>query len=156
MLFLCLLFAVAAAFTLGGHTPVHWVAYHLLPGGKELRTVGMAAFLFAFPAVVLSSLTLQRVLRPEAEAPRLSRRILVAGAVLTGLCLLLALAPRMVMEAWTALLWSDAPEFRRQAMAASAPWLARGALIGAAVCAAGTALILLHLRGRVGAGLLVL
>ncbi len=156
VLFLCLLFAVAAAFTLGGHTPVHWVAYHLLPGGKELRTVGMAAFLFAFPAVVLASLTLQRVLRPEAEAPRLSRRILIAGAVLTALCLLLALAPRMVTETWTALFWSDAPEFRRQAMAASAPWLARGALIGAAVCAAGTALILLHLRGRVGAGLLVL
>ena len=41
-------------------------------------------------------------------------------------------------------------------MAASAPWLARGALIGAAVCAAGTALLLLRLRGRVGAGLLVL
>ena len=155
-LFLCLLFALAAAFTLGGHTPVHWVAYHLLPGGKELRTIGMAAFLFAFPAVVLASLTLQRVLRPEAEAPRLSRRILIAAAVLTGICLLLALAPRMITETWTALLWSDAPEFRRQAMAASAPWLARGALIGAAVCAAGTALILLHLRGRVGAGLLVL
>ena len=155
-LFLCLLFAVAAAFTLGGHTPVHWLAYHLLPGGKELRTVGMAAFLFAFPAVVLASLTLHRVLRPDGGAPRLSRRILIAGAVLTGLCLVLALAPRLVTEAWTALLWSDASEFHRQAMAASAPWLARGALIGAAVCAAGTALLLLRLRGRAGAGLLVL
>ncbi len=155
-LFLCLLFAVAAAFTLGGHTPVHWLAYHLLPGGKELRTIGMAAFLFAFPAVVLASLTLGRVLRPDGDARRLSRRILIAGAVLTGLCLVLALAPRLVTEAWTALLWSDAPEFRRRAMAASAPWLARGALIGAALCAAGTALLLLRLRGRVGAGLLVL
>ena len=154
-LFLCLLFAVAAAFTLGGHTPVHWLAYHLLPGGKELRTVGMAAFLFAFPAVVLASLTLHRVLRPEDDAPRLSRRILIAGAALTALCLLLALAPRLATEAWTALFWSDAPEFKRRAMAASAPWLARGALIVAAVCAAGTALLLLNLRGRAGAGLLV-
>ena len=156
VLFLCLLFAVAAAFTLGGHTPVHWIAYHLLPGGKELRTIGMAAFLFAFPAVALASLALGRVLRPEGEAPDLSRRILIAGAVLTALCLIVALAPRPVTEAWTAVLWSDAPEFRRQAMAAAAPWLARGALIGAAVCAAGTALVLLHLRRRVGAGLLVL
>ena len=156
VIFLCLLFAVSAAFTLGGHTPVHWLAYHLLPGGKELRTVGMAAFLFAFPAVVLASLTLHRVLRPGGDAPLLSRRVLIAGAVLTGLCLVVALAPRLVTEAWTAVLWSDAPEFRRRAMAASAPWLARGALIGAAVCAAGTALVLLHLRNRAGAGLLVL
>ena len=156
VLFLGLLFAVAAAFTLGGHTPVHWIAYHVLPGGKELRTIGMAAFLFAFPAVALASLALGRVLRPDGDAPRLSRRILVAGAVLTGLCLVLALAPRLVTEAWTALLWSDAPEFRRRAMAAAAPWLARGGLIGAALCAAGTALLLLHLRRRVGAGLLVL
>ena len=155
-IFLCLLFAVAAAFTLGGHTPVHWLAYHLLPGGKELRTVGMAAFLFAFPAVVLASLTLHRVLRPDGDAPLLSRRVLIAGAVLTGLCLVTALAPRLVTEAWTAILWSDAPEYRRRAMDAAAPWLARGALIGAAVCAAGTALVLLHLRNRAGAGLLVL
>ena len=156
VLFLGLLFAAAAAFTLGGHTPVHYVAYHLLPGGKELRTIGMAAFLFAFPAVALAALGLGRVLRPAAAAPVLSRRILVAGAVLTGLCLVIALAPRLVTEAWTALLWSDAPEFRRRAMTAAAPWLARGGLIGAGVCAAGTALLLLHLRNRVGAGFLVL
>ena len=156
VVFLLLLFAVSAAFTLGGHTPVHYLAYHLLPGGKELRTVGMAAFLFAFPAVALASLTLHRVLRPDGDAPLLSRRVLIAGAVLTGLCLVTALAPRLVTEAWTAVLWSDAPEYRRQAMAAAAPWLARGALIGAAVCAAGTALVLLHLRNRAGAGLLVL
>ncbi|MCY3739149.1 MAG: hypothetical protein OXG13_22325 [Gemmatimonadaceae bacterium] len=156
VLFLGLLFAAAAAFTLGGHTPVHWIAYHLLPGGKELRTIGMAAFLFAFAAVALAALGLGRVLRPEGDAPILSRRILVAGAVLTGLCLVIALAPRPVTEAWTALLWADAPEFRRRAMTAAAPWLARGGLIGAGVCAAGTALLLLHLRHRVGAGLLVL
>ena len=32
VLFLSALFVLSLAYTLGGHTPVHWLAYHLLPG----------------------------------------------------------------------------------------------------------------------------
>ncbi|MBT5718610.1 MAG: hypothetical protein HOI69_03610, partial [Gammaproteobacteria bacterium] len=42
-LFMGGLFVLVLAYALGGHTPVHWLGYHLLPGGKVLRTVGIGA-----------------------------------------------------------------------------------------------------------------
>ena len=66
--FLCAVFVLALAYTLGGHTPVHWLAYYLLPCIKLFRSVGMAAYLFAFPACVLASLGLQRMLVAASTA----------------------------------------------------------------------------------------
>lgn len=158
--FMAGLFAVVLAFTLGGHTPVHWLAYHLLPGGKVLRTVGMAAFLFAFPAHVLAGLGLSRVLGKDREdgegaAATLQRRLLWIGGGLAVLCLVTALAPRGVLSGWTSLLYSDIPEAKRQIMVASAPWLGRGALLVGLVVAVGSGLLLLRLRGAVAAPLVV-
>jgi hypothetical protein len=157
ILFLALLFAVVAAFTLGGHTPVHWLAYHLIPGGKVLRAIGQAAFLFAFPAVVLAAITLQGVLEgAPGERQELSRRVLLVGGVLTGIALVTALAPATVLEAWTAILWSDIPESNRRIMLASASWLGRGAFLVACVAGAGTALLTLRLKKRLGVAPVVL
>jgi len=157
VLFLSGLFLLVAAFTLGGHTPVHWLVYHLMPGGKVLRTVGMAAFLFAFPAVVLAALALQRILEEAAPQERavLARRILTVGGALSALCLLTALAPAAVLKGWASVFWPDLPDGNRQQMLASADWIGRGALVVALVCAAGTGLLYLRLRERLGVGLAV-
>lgn len=157
VLFLCLLFAVAVAYTLGPHTPVHGLAYHFLPGAKVLRAIGMAAFLFAFPAVVLAALGLHRLLDGEPEArAQAAQRLLVLGGSLTAVALLIAVAPGAAVSGWALVLWPDIPAQQQQAMAASAPWVARGALLVALVVAAGTALLTLAARGRLGAVPLVL
>jgi hypothetical protein len=157
ILFMALLFVLVAAFTLGGHTPVHWLAYHLIPGGKVLRTIGMAAFLFAFPAIVLAAITLDRVLDGASdERQELSRRILLVGGALSGLAFLTATAPQAVLEAWAAVFWSEMPGQSRQHMLGSVGWLGMGALVVACVAAGGTALLTLRLKGRLGAAPVVM
>lgn len=154
VVFMAGLFVVVLAFTLGGHTPVHWLAFHLLPGGKVLRTVGMAAFLFAFPACVLAGLGLSSVLAGrrdggEDATDRLQRRVLWIGGSLTALCLLVALAPSGVLSAWVSAIYAGMPDGKRQVMALGAPWLGRGALLVALVAALGTGLLVLRLRNAV-------
>lgn len=156
ILFMGVWFLVALAFTLGGHTPVHKLAFYLLPGAKVLRTVGMAAYLFALAACVLAALGLSRLLAagPD-ERGVLARRVLVVGGVLSGLALLMAVAPRGVTEAWLSLFYSDIPADRRQILAAGYSWLARGSLIVALVAGAGTALLYLRLQGKVSTGMMI-
>lgn len=147
--FMAALFVVTLLYSLGGHTPVHWLAFHLLPGAKVLRTVGMSAFLFAFAACVLAGLSLSRLL-PDDSVPAdgLDRRVLYTGGALAALCLLLAVAPQAVTGVWTSLLYADIDPQKRTVLAEGYGWLARGALVVALVTAAGTAL--LYWRHRVG------
>ena len=51
---LALLILVTLTFSLGPHTPVFRFFYDYVPGMNVLRTPGMIAFLFAFPAVTWS------------------------------------------------------------------------------------------------------
>ena len=151
ILFLALLSGTVAAYTLGEHTPVHWLAYHLLPGAKVLRAIGQAAFLFAFPAIALAAITLEAVLQgPEQERQELLRRVLYVGGGLTGFALMTAVVPGAVLEAWAAIMWTDMPEYNRQLMSHSVSWVGRGAFLVACVAGAGTALLTLRLQGRLG------
>ena len=148
-LFMGGLFVLVLAYALGGHTPVHWLAYHLLPGGKVLRTVGMAASVATFAACVLAGLGLQRLLEGEGDVEAvLRRRLLYIGGSLTGLALLVALAPRGLTDIWIALFYADILPEKRQTLVAGYDWLARGGLLVALVAGGGTAL--LYFRRRMG------
>ncbi|MEW6749803.1 MAG: hypothetical protein AB1505_02350 [Candidatus Latescibacterota bacterium] len=146
-LFMGGLFLLALLYSLGGHTPVHGLAFDLLPGAKVLRTVGMSAFLFAFAACVLAAVTLDRLLGEEPE-DALARRLLYAGGVLAGVGLLVAVAPRGVTDLWISFLYSGIGMEQRQILAGGYGWLARGGLAVALVAAGGT--VLLYQRRRVG------
>ncbi|MBI2503735.1 MAG: hypothetical protein HYW07_10955, partial [Candidatus Latescibacteria bacterium] len=61
-----------------------------------------------------------------------------------------------VLSAWSLVFWSDIPEHNRQIMSASAGWVARGSFLVAIVAAAGTALLALASRRRLGPVPLVL
>ena len=161
-LFMAALFLLVLAFTLGGHTPVHWVVYHLVPGAKVLRAVGMAAFLFAFPACVLAAMSLDALLqiRPE-QASQMARRVLIAGGALCVTALLLAITPEGAIEAWLGLAGYELPPHKQEILSAGLPWLSRGALCVFGVVAAAATLLLMRLHGRIGlswvvAGLIVL
>ena len=151
------LFVFSLGFALGGHTPIHWIFYHLLPGVKVLRTPGIIAFLFAFPACVLAALGLDRILRVEEEKERqtIGKRLLITGGILAGIALLLALAPRGMTDAWIALFYADITPDKRQILENGYNWLARGALCVALVAGVGTALLYLRLRRQLGAGLVL-
>ena len=147
-LFMGGLFALVLAYALGRHAPVHWLAYHLLPGGKVLRTVGMAASVATFAACVLAGLGLQKLFEEEDAESALRRRLLYIGGALTGLALLVALAPRGVTDTWISLFYADIPSPKRQILVAGYDWLARGGLLVALVAGVGTAL--LFFRRRIG------
>ena len=79
------IFALALSYMLGQHTPVHWLAFHLLPGAKVQRTIAMGSFVFAFAGCALAGLGLQRIVEvDEEERAVLRRRLLYAGGALTG------------------------------------------------------------------------
>ncbi|MGB0605097.1 MAG: hypothetical protein ACPGRY_09090, partial [Candidatus Latescibacterota bacterium] len=86
VLFLVALFVLSLAYTLGGHTPVHWLAYHLLPDIKLFRAVGMAAYLFAFPACVLAAMGLARLLEADADGrDALQKYLTISGGAIAAL-----------------------------------------------------------------------
>ncbi len=149
-LFMAAQFLLVLAFTLGSHTPVHWIAYHVIPGANVLRAVGMAAFLFSFPACVLAAMSLDGLLRtPAGQVVDTTRRVLIAGGALGVITLLLVLSPRAFTDAWIAFTGYDISPYKQQILSDGLQWLGRGALCVFAVVAAGTALLLLRLHGKI-------
>ena len=150
------IFALALSYMLGQHTPVHWLAFHLLPGAKVQRTIAMGSFVFAFAGCALAGMGLQRIVdADEEDRVVLRRRLLYAGGALTGFALLLALAPKAVTGAWNAVFYADITLRQQQILAAGYNWIARGGLSVALVVAAGTGLLYLRLQQKVAATALV-
>lgn len=150
------IFALALAYMLGQHTPVHWLAFHLLPGAKIQRTIGMGSFVFAFAGCALAGLGLHRVMEAdEEERAVLRRRLLYAGGALSGFALLVALFPKAVTGAWIAVFYADITPKQQQILAAGYNWIAKGGLSVMLVAAAGSALLYLRLQQKVAATALV-
>ena len=150
LLFMALLFAFGLAFALA--TPLHTAFFYLAPGARVLRTPGMIAFLFAFAACVMAASGLQQVIE---ERKACARPLLAAGGSVCVLAALLALAPAAFTDAWISLLNPGITAAKRQLLAASYSWLARGAGYVMLVAAAGTALLYLRLSRRLSTELMV-
>ena len=158
--FLCAVFVLALAYTLGGHTPVHWLAYYLLPGIKLFRSVGMAAYLFAFPACVLASLGLQRMLvaaedKQSGESALLKKRLSIIAGIIGGIALLLALTPATIVNIWNALFYSDIPPHKLQVLHAGMEWLARGGMYVALIVMGTVAVLWLRMNRTIGTGAMI-
>ncbi len=158
--FLCAVFVLALAYTLGGHTPVHWLAYYLLPGIKLFRSVGMAAYLFAFPACVLAALGLQRLLvamegNGEGERALLQKRLWITGGTISALALLLAVAPGTVVGLWNSLFYSDIPPYKLQVLDAGIEWLAKGGMYVALVVIGAMVVLFLRMNRTISTGAMV-
>ena len=144
-----ILAVVTAAFALGPHTPVFAFFYHFVPGMNVLRTPGMIAFLFAFPAVILAAFTLDRYLSSDPDdAPK---PLLYGGGIACALFAIVALAPEATKTVWTSMFWSDIPAQKMEVARANAPSLSVGAGLGALWLALLTGLFYLRHQGKIPA-----
>ena len=149
-------FVLALAYVLGEHTPVHWLAFHLLPGADVQRAIGMGSFVFAFAGCALAGLGLQRVLDADADERALLRgRLAYVGGLLAALALVVALFPKGATDAWVNLLYEDIAPQKRAVLAGSYDWIARGGWCVVVALGAGVALLYLRLGGQLSATVLV-
>ena len=149
-------FVLALAYVLGQHTPVHWLAFHLLPGADVQRAIGMGSFVFAFAGCALAGLGLQRVLAADADERALLRgRLAYVGGFLAALALLVALFPKGATDAWVNVFYEDIAPQKRAVLAASYDWIARGGWCVVLAVGAGVALLYLRLWGQLSATVLV-
>ena len=151
---LALLILVSLTFSLGPHTPVFRFFYNYVPGIDVLRTPGMIAFLFAFPAVLLAALSVDRFLNDRVTGN--PKRLAAFGG---GACILfglVALSPGSALSVWNSVFWSDIPANRLQIATANLSSLGTGAWLGLLWLVALTILVILRVQKRIPAQMFVL
>ena len=149
-------FVLALAYVLGEHTPVHWLAFHLLPGADVQRAIGMGSFVFAFAGCALAGLGLQRVLDADADERALLRgRLAYVGGILAALALVVALFPKGATDAWMRVFYEGMVPQKRAVLAGSYDWIARGGWCVVVALGVGLALLYLRLWGQLSATVLV-
>ncbi len=153
--FMAGLFVLVLAFALGEHTPVHWAAFHLIPGFNVLRAIGMSAFLCAFAACVLAAMALNRLLAEDPDS-QTQRHVSIAGCAITAVAMLIAVAPQGMTDIWKTFVYPTIAPDKNQVLQLGYDWLARGALLVALVAGGGTLLLYLRSKQYVGTALLII
>ena len=138
-------------FALGTHTPLYGLFYEIVPGVRDIRTVGMIAFLIAFCLCALAAFGLDALMKDGPRHPAFLRRLFIGAGITVGVLLLASLAPESVIRLFTGLCWSDIPPEKFRIALVNAPHLARGALLGAALVAVLSGMCWARLIGRLGA-----
>lgn len=141
--FLFALFILAIAFSLGPHTPLHPLFYHIVPGVKVLRAPGMIAFLFSFALCLLSAYGLHRIFKGDLT-PDTARKLLITGSASAVILLIFAFAPSILLSIWRTIFWTDMPSYRVETAQASLGYVGQGALLAALLV--GVMTVLTHMR----------
>jgi hypothetical protein len=87
----------ALLFSMGAHTPVFHLAYHLVPGIRKMRGASMMMLWFSFAVSLLSGLFLRDLFDgkesdgDQAKMQKRNKRLLITMAVITGVTLLFSL-----------------------------------------------------------------
>ncbi|MBS10699.1 MAG: hypothetical protein CME19_03730 [Gemmatimonadetes bacterium] len=140
---------ITAAYALGPYTPVFAFFYHFVPGMNVLRTPGMIAFLFAFPAVILAAFSLEKLLDGDDSIPE--KALLYGGGGAAALFGILAISPEATLSTWTSVFWSDIPKEKLAVATANLPSLSTGAGLAFLWVALLTGLIYLRVQKRIPA-----
>ncbi len=88
---------LAVAYSLGAHTPVFHIAYHIIPGVKKFRAGSMMMFWFSFATALLASLFLLDLIKGELQGLNDERRgkwqkgLFIAIAAVTGVTFLFSI-----------------------------------------------------------------
>lgn len=142
--------AFAVLYAMGGHTPLHRLFYAVVPQVKLFRAPPLVMFGAAFGLCALAALAvhdLETAAAAKGKRPeRAGGRLLAWGLGSAGVLALAGLAASGVTAFWTDLFKLSLDAAKQQAQAANLPAFRGGALIAAAVLAAGTFAV--HARRR--------
>ncbi|KPK74293.1 MAG: hypothetical protein AMJ89_06770 [candidate division Zixibacteria bacterium SM23_73] len=120
---------LAIIYSLGGHTPIYRLFYHLVPQVKNFRAPGLILFLLIFSVVFLSALFLERLrkgIREASEQRKLFKILLILTAIFLGLSVLFSLAGDLLLSIWTGILYPGIDPYKSRIMSQNLPNMVKG------------------------------
>ena len=120
---------LAIVYSLGGHTPIYRLFYHLVPQVKNFRAPGLILFLLIFSVVFLCALFLQRLLKgikDDQEQKRLFKTLLIVTAVFFGLSFLFTIAGSALLSIWTWTLYPGIDANKGRVLSQNLPNIVKG------------------------------
>lgn len=120
---------LAVIYSLGGHTPIYRLFYHLVPQVKNFRAPGLILFVLIFSVVFLSGLFIQRLfkgIREAAEQKKLFKLLLIIVAVFFGIALLFSVAGDALLSIWKGILYPGIASFKDRTMSQNLPNIVKG------------------------------
>jgi len=154
---------LALIYALGATTPIFRLFYYLIPKVKALRAPSMIMFLFSFSAALLAGMAIQRLrdLKDEALSKRFDYVLWGFPGFLLLMAVLFGVAGRGMLNAWTAIFYSDASTIQVQQGVtkmtlayANLPAIQSGAWFAFLFVALAAVCIWLFRSGKAGAGIL--
>lgn len=144
--------ALAVVYSLGGHTPIYRLFYHLVPQVKNFRAPGLILFLLIFSVVFLSALFMERLFRGfknPAEQKKLIKILLITVAVFFGLSFLFSVAGEFLLSVWTGIFYSDIAAQRIGIMSRNLPYIVRGLWLATLLVGLASTAVYLLVKGRI-------
>lgn len=94
-------FIFAVFFSLGAHTPVHLIFYHLLPGMKAFRGPSFMYVWFFLTGITLAGYALDQLLSFQwKENPAVSKRLMIFACIITGFVFIYMIASEAIGNFW--------------------------------------------------------
>jgi hypothetical protein len=144
---------LAIIYSLGGHTSIYRLFYHLVPQIKNFRAPGLILFLLVFSVVFLAALFLKRLLKGMkdiTEQKKLFKLLLIVSAIFLGLSLLFSVVGKALVSIWTGLLYSDISPQKAMVLSQNLPNIVRGFWIAFLLVGLTSAAIYFLVKGRIG------
>ncbi len=145
--------ALALIYSLGGHTPIYRLFYHLVPQVKNFRAPSLILFLWTFSVVFLSALFLQRLLKginDFSEQKKLFKTLLALVAIFFGLSFLFSAGGNLLLSIWKAIVYPGIDSYRERIMNQNLPNVTRGLWISFFLVGLTSTAIYLLVKERIG------
>jgi hypothetical protein len=140
----------AALYGLGAHTPLFTLFYHVVPNVKQMRAPSMIMFLYLFSICLCAAAALDALMQTATEkkpAGRGAKLLWILGFVLTGLALLVTIAPAGMLSIYTGIFYSGITPDRAQVLSSHLGGIVIGLWISTIL-----ALGLAYFAGRLSGG----
>ena len=156
ILFFMFLFIVSVLFSLGTHTPIFKLCYHIIPGIKSLRGPSMMAILTYFSAMVMAGIAIKYLIeqtKTDEKAYKITYIILGSAGLIS---ILFIVAPQAILSIWKGLFYSDISQQRLEIMNSNVQNISKGSLILLLNISVFFAGIYLYQRKRIGGAVFAL
>ncbi|UCB51852.1 MAG: hypothetical protein JSV10_07650 [Candidatus Zixiibacteriota bacterium] len=157
---------LAIIHSLGGHTPIYRLFYHLVPQVKNFRAPGLILFLLIFSVVFLSALFLQRLLKgikDSSEQKRLFKTLLIVVAAFFGISFLFTIAGSALLSIWTGIMYPGIDAYKGRVLSQNLPNVVGGFWIVTVLVGLAAGAVYLLVKGKIaptffiiGVGVLVI